>query len=144
MFFSFFSSKNQKLVKQWTKEHQQIVTLATRVISSYSDNKLSKAKKELKELRTVTLNHLMTEDIEFFKLLKDSKNLDKETEKFVNEFKNTFYDTKTVLRRFLKQYTDDDAVLDDKFFESFNGLVGVLADRIAFEENNLYNRLNIK
>jgi len=144
VFFSFFSSKNQKLVKQWTKEHQQIVTLATRVISSYSDNKLSKAKKELKELRTVTLNHLMTEDIEFFKLLKDSKNLDKETEKFVNEFKNTFYDTKTVLRRFLKQYTDDDAVLDDKFFESFNGLVGVLADRIAFEENNLYNRLNIK
>ena len=144
MFFSFFSSKNQKLVKQWTKEHKQIVTLATKVITSCSDDNPSRAKKELNELRTVTLNHLMTEDIEFFKLLKDENNLDRETAKFVNEFKNSFYDTKTVLRHFLKEHTRDDAVLDDKFLESFNGLVGVLADRIAFEEKNLYNRLNIK
>jgi len=142
MFFSLFSSKNQKLVKQWTKEHQQIVTLATKVITSYLDNKHSRAKKELQELRTVTMNHLMTEDIEFFKLLKDEKKLDTETKVFVNEFKNTFYDTKTVLRHFLQEYTGDSAVLDDKFFDSFNGLVGVLAKRISFEEKNLYSRLD--
>ena len=144
MFFSFFSSKNQKLVKKWKSEHEQIVRLATKVISSYTDGKLDKAKDALIELRLVTLNHLMTEDIEFFKLLKDTKKLDHDTEKFVNEFKETFYDTKAVLRRFLKEYTSPEAVLDDNFLESFKGLVGVLGDRIAFEEKNLYNRLDIK
>ena len=142
MFFSFFSSKNQKLVKQWKKEHEQIVVHATKVIKAYSDGKLDKAKKELASLRLLTLNHLMTDDIEFYKLLKDSKNLDKDTEKFLNEFKDTFYGTKAVLMKFLKEYTRNDAVLDEEFFESFNGLVGVLADRVAFEEENLYNRLN--
>ena len=144
MFFSFFSSKNQKLVKKWKSEHEQIVKLATKVISFYTDGKLDKAKGELIELRLVTLNHLMTEDIEFFKLSKDNKNIDKETQKFVKEFKETFYDTKSVLMHFLKDYTHSSAILDDKFLESFKGLVGVLGDRIAFEEKNLYNRLDIK
>ena len=85
----------------------------------------------------------MTEDIEFYKLLKDSKNVDQETQKFVNEFKHTFYDTKSVLIQFLKNYTHPEAVYDDKFFESFNGLVGVLGKRIAFEEKNLYNKLDV-
>ena len=31
----FFSSKNQKLVKQWKKEHEQIVVHATKVITAY-------------------------------------------------------------------------------------------------------------
>ncbi len=144
MFFSFFSSKNQKLVKKWKSEHEQIVKLATKVINTCSQGKQEKAKDALIELRMVTLNHLMTEDIEFFKLLKDTKKLDHDTEKFVNEFKETFYDTKAVLRRFLKEYTSSEAVLDDKFLESFKGLVGVLGERIAFEEKNLYNRLDIK
>ncbi len=144
MFFSFFLSKNQKLVKKWKSEHEQIVKLATKVITSYSDGNLDKAKDALVELRLVTLNHLMTEDIEFFKLLKENKKTDKETQKFVKEFKETFYDTKSVLMRFLKEHTSSDAVLDDKFFESFNGLVGVLGERIAFEEKNLYNKLDIK
>lgn len=144
MFFSFFLSKNQKLVKQWKKEHQQIVKLAGKVINAYTDGKQDKAKKALQELRLVTLNHLMTEDIEFFKLLKDNKQTDKVTAKFLNEFKDSFYDTKAVLMHFLKDYTKDNAVLDDKFFDSFNGLVGVLAERIAFEEKNLYSRLDTK
>ena len=142
MFFSLFLSKNQKLVRNWKREHKQIVKLATKVITVYTNSNHDKAKKALNELRLVTLNHLMTEDIEFFKLLKDHESIDRETEKFVNEFKETFYDTKSVLRHFLKDYTHDDAVLDDNFFESFNGLVGVLSQRIAFEEKNLYNRLS--
>ena len=144
MFFSLFSSKNQKLVKKWKAEHEQIVQLATKVITSYPEGKLDKAKDALIELRMVTLNHLMTEDIEFFKLLKDNNSADKETQKFVTEFKDSFYDTKSVLRHFLKDYTHSEAILDDKFFESFKGLVGVLSDRIAFEEKNLYNRLDTK
>ena len=144
MFFSFFSSKNQKLVKQWSKEHKQIVKIATKVITAYSDNKFATAKKELKELRIVTLNHLMTEDVEFSRMEKDTKGLDEDTAKFITEFKHSFYDTKSVLRHFLKNYARDDAILDDKFFKSFKGLVAALAERIEFEENNLYNKLNTK
>ena len=144
MFFSFFLSKNQKLVKRWKREHQQIVELATKVVTAYSSKKITTAKKELKKLRLVTLNHLMTEDIEFAKLLNEKSNLDKNTQNIIDEFKETFYDTKSVLMHFLKDYSRDDAVLDDKFFDSFNGLVAVLAERIEFEEKNLYNTLNQK
>ncbi len=142
MFFSLFLSKNQKLVKNWKKEHKQIVKLATNVITAYSNNKMTTAKKELKALRLVALNHLMTEDIEFHKLLENKSTLETETKYFINEFKNSFYDTKSVLRHFLKDYSRDDAVLDDKFFEAFKGLVAVLAERIEFEEKNLYSKLD--
>ena len=142
MFFSFFLSKNQKLVKKWKSEHEHIVKLATDVISSYTEGKHDKAKEALIELREVTIKHLMTEDIEFFKLLNDDQETDIETKRFVNEFKETFYDTKSVLRHFLKDYTDSDAILDDKFLESFKGLVGVLSQRIDFEEKNLYSKLD--
>ncbi len=142
MFFSLFLSKNQKLVKNWKKEHKQIVKLATKVIEAYSNNKITTAKKELKTLRLVALNHLMTEDIEFRRLLENKSTLETETKAFIDEFKNSFYDTKAVLMRFLKDYSRDDAVLDDKFFESFKGLVSVLAERIAFEEENLYSKLD--
>lgn len=144
MFSSLFLSKNQKLVQKWTNEHEQIVGLATDVITSYKDGKVDIAKDALVDLRLVTLNHLMAEDMEFVELLKDHENTDNETEQSVNEFTETFYDTKSTLKQFLKDYTRPDAVLDDKFLEDFKGLVDVLAKRIDFEEKNLYSKLDHK
>lgn len=144
MFSSLFLSKNQKLVQKWTNEHEQIVGLATDVITSYKDGKVDIAKDALVDLRLVTLNHLMAEDMEFVELLKDHENTDNETEQSINEFTETFYNTKTTLKQFLKEYTRPDAVLDDAFLESFKGLVDVLAKRIDFEEKNLYNKLDQK
>jgi ribonucleotide reductase beta subunit family protein with ferritin-like domain len=141
MFFSLFSSKDKRLVKKWKKEHEQIVVLAHKVIAEYSKNNPEGAKKELKALNDIAVDHLMDEDIEFYRRLKDSGKLDSLTEKLIKEFVATFKGTKMALMDFLTKYTRPEAVLDDEFFKKFNELVEVLGERIAFEEENLYSIL---
>ena len=141
MFFSLFASKNQKLVKKWKKEHEEIVVLAHNVIAEYSKNNQDAAKEQLRALNNIAVDHLMNEDIEFYRLLKDEKRLDLKTEKMVKEFTETFRGTKTTLMNFLTIHTRPEAKLDDEFFKTFNELVEVLGQRIAFEEENLYSKL---
>ena len=144
MFFSFFSSKNQKLVKKWKHEHEEIVIFAHKIIAAYSlDDKVG-VRKELIALRELAVEHLMREDIELFKLLRKDKNLGEEMENLIIEFTETFRDTKTTLLAFLREYTQESAELDDKFFDTFNEIVGVLSQRIDFEEKNLYISLEEK
>ena len=144
MLSTLFLSKNQKLVKKWTKEHEQIVVLATKVIGEYSKNNQKSAKSALKKLNILAVNHVMNEDIEFYKLLKDQKRLTKINESYIKDFTSSFKGTKMALMHFLSKYTRDDAVLDDIFLSNFNELVGVLGERITFEENNLYSILYAK
>ena len=144
MFFSLFSSKNQKLVKKWKKEHEQMVVLAHKVIAAYSKNNYEETKKQLTALNDLAVDHLMNEDIEFYRLLKDQKRLDLKTEKMVKEFIETFRGTKTTLMNFLTIHSRPETKLDDEFFKTFNELVEVLGQRIAFEEENLYSKLESK
>jgi len=144
MFGSLFGSKNKKLAIHWEKEHQAMVVLAHKVIAKYSKNDMTGAKKSLKALNSLAVDHLMEEDIEFYKLLKDDKRLTPETVELVHEFTRTFKDTKLTLMKFLTTYSKDDVVLDEEFFNTFNTLVAVLADRINFEEENLYTLLKEK
>lgn len=143
-FFSLFGSKNKKLVQKWQNEHEQLVVMAHQVISDYSKNDHDAAKKTLKELNNLAVDHIMNEDIEFYKLMKDKKGLDERTEKLMHEFVDTFKSTKITLMNFLTTYTKDDAVLDETFFRTFNQIVDVLGRRIAFEEENLYSDLKSK
>ncbi len=144
MLGSLFSSKNKKLVKKWEKEHEKIVVLAHAVIAAYSKNDHDSAKKALKELNNLAVDHIMNEDIEFYRLLKDKKRVDEKTEKLVNEFTATFKGTKITLMNFLTQYSRPEATLDQEFFDTFNAIVGILGERIEFEEKNLYTKLNSK
>ena len=144
MFTSLFSSKNQKLVKKWVQEHEQIVVLAHKVIAEYSKNNHDAAKRELEALNVLAVDHIMNEDIEFYRLLRDQRRLDSKTEKLIEDFIKSFKDTKITLMNFLTKYTRPEAVLDEEFFNTFNNMVGVLAERISFEEENLYARLYSK
>jgi hypothetical protein len=141
MFGLFFSSKNQKLVKKWQKEHVRIVELAHKVIGEYSKNNHKAAKKALKELNTLAVDHVMDEDIEFYKLMRDEKRIDTKTEVLVDDFIKSFKQTKLALMSFLSHYSKDEVALDDEFFTKFNEIVEVLAERIEFEEKNLYSKL---
>ena len=141
IFSSLFSSKNQKLVKEWIKEHEEIVKLAGKVIENHAKGDLKATKKELKKLKTLAVNHIMTEDIELSELLKEEKRFDETTKKLVYDFNHTFSETKSALISFLNKYTKDDAQLDTNFINTFNKLVSVLAKRIEFEEKNLYAKL---
>ena len=141
MLSGLFLSKNQKLVKKWTKEHEDIVVLAHKVIGEYSKNNHDNARNALKELNNLAVDHVMNEDIEFYKLMKDQKRITTKSEALVREFTVTFKGTKMALMNFLTKYTQDDIVLDEEFFNMFNNLVGILGERIEFEENNLYSLL---
>lgn len=141
MFFDIFSSKNKKIVKRWMKEHEEIVTLAHKVIASYSNNNHILAKKGLISLNNIAVNHLMNEDIELYKLLKKRNEIHHKIENDIKKFKENFMETKINLMKFLTHYSKTETQLDDDFFDQFNALVGILGERIDFEENNLYRKL---
>lgn len=142
MFLSFLASENQKLVHTWKDEHKKIVVLAHKVIEEYSTNHHDEAKKALIELNEVTVHHLMVEDIELYRIKKDEEGIDEDALESVDEFVKSFKETKMSLMKFLTKYTKPEVELDEKFFNTFNNLVGILAKRIAFEEKNLYSKLD--
>jgi len=144
MFESLFASKNKKLVLSWSKEHEKIVTLAHKILAAYSLDNEASVRKHLIDLRVVAINHLMVEDIEFHKLLKDETRVTAEISKSVHEFVDSFHDTKIVLRDFLRKYVHEDAVYNEHFFTTFNSLVEALASRIEYEETHLYKLLKKK
>jgi uncharacterized protein YdiU (UPF0061 family) len=143
MFSSLFLSKNQKLVKKWTKEHEKIVLLTHNVIAEYSKNNHKKAKKLLKSLNNLVIDHVTDENIKFYQLQKDRKKLSLKHEEAVEEFIETFKDTKSDLMNFLTRYSRDSVHLDETFFTTLNQLAEILIERIEFEEKNLYELLNI-
>ncbi len=142
--FDFFASKNQKLVKKWHKEHEEMVVLAHKVIGAYSLNKLGEAKKYLKKLDSLVVEHVMDEDIELFKLMHNSEEIDKETERLVKEFVESFRQTKLALLDFLSHYTKPEVQLDEEFIKQFNKMVEAVGSRIEFEEKNVYSKLKEK
>jgi len=144
MFEFLFSSKNEKLVKKWHKEHEEIVELAHKIIGEYSKNNHEKAKQYLKELNDLAVDHVMDEDIQLFKLTHQEESIDRETEVLVQNFVQSFKKTKLALMDFLSKYSRPEVPLDETFFTQFNELVDVLGDRINFEERNVYSRLKEK
>ncbi|MFK5976282.1 MAG: hypothetical protein QM493_07235 [Sulfurovum sp.] len=98
-------------------------------------------KEELRKLYIIAVDHLMSEDLMFYRVSKEKDTIDKETETLIKEFKDSFHGTKTTLMNFLTIYTRPESKLDDEFITTFHTIVGILGKRIEFEENNLYNKL---
>jgi hypothetical protein len=140
---SLFLSKNQKLVKKWTQEHEQIIILTNQVLAEYSKNKHKNAKKALIKLNNILVDHVTDENIEFYKLLKDETRVSIKNKKATKEFVDSFKDMRLDLMKFLTHYTKRKTVLDEEFFVTLNGIADVLQERIDFEEKNLYTLLSI-
>jgi len=138
MLKSMFLSKNQKLIKSWEDEHKKIGVLAGKIIESYEKDDIQNTKRYMQELRDLTIGHLMQEDLAFYNLLKSSYNLDIETIEHIKDFRDSFKGTKTALMNFISKYAVDNVPLDNNFIEAFKGLVGVVVQRIEYEETNLY------
>ncbi len=137
-----FESKNKKLVKKWKKEHENLIILGQKVIAEYVKNNESEAKRYLKKFVDQAMDHLTSEDIEFYRMLNDDEK-DPRTEELIEEFQRTFKDTKTQLMKFLAKYVRPEVKLDDEFFDTFQKIMEILAKRIKFEEDNLYFRLSL-
>jgi len=153
MFNFFFKqnedlARNSKVVKKWQAEHKAMAKHAMKVIEYHQAHKISKARKELIKLETISLDHLMDEDVKFAELLKTAKGKslatqsDKNIVTAINEFRGTFADTKRAIFHFFVFYTNTANPLDATFREKLDGIIGALVQRIEFEETNLYTLIN--
>ena len=140
MLSGLFQTKNQKLVKKWKSEHVKMVELAHRVLGEYGKGEHRQAKKYLKDFSKIGMDHIVSEDIEFFKLLREA-GVDERTRNMAEEFVKSFGDVKETLMKFLGKYTLDETLLDEEFFDTFSAIVKILGERIEYEEGNLYFRL---
>ena len=131
------------MVKKWKTEHVKMVELAHKILGEYGKGEHGKAKKYLKEFSNVGMDHIVSEDIEFFKLVREPGHGDLRTEKMIEEFKSSFGDVKGTLTKFLGKYTLKETELDEEFFDTFNAIVKILGERIEYEESNLYFRLSL-
>ena len=143
MLSSLFLSKNQKLVRKWTAEHEEIVLLIHKVLGEYSKNNHHTAKRALISLNNLVIDHVTDENIEFYRLLKDKKRVSAKNRKSTEEFVATFKDMRLDLMRFLTLHTKEETILDDNFFDTLNEIADILRERIDFEEENLYTLLDI-
>ena len=143
MFSSLFLSKNQKLVRKWKVEHEEIVLLVHKVLAEYSKNNHKGAKKALIELNNIVVDHVTDENIEFYRLLKDKEHVSLKNREATKEFVVTFKDMRLDLMRFLTHHTKKETLLDDDFFNTLHEIADVLKERIEFEEENLYSLLDI-
>jgi hypothetical protein len=143
MLSGLFQSKNQKMVKKWKAEHEKMIELAHKILGEYGKGEHTKAKKFLKEFSSIGMDHIVSEDIEFFKMVRSSDYSDLRTEKMIEEFKDSFGDVKGTLMKFLGKYTPPEIPLDEEFFDTFSDIINILGERIEFEESNLYFRLSL-
>ena len=141
---SFSSESNKELVIHWKKEHREITALATQIIKAYKTNELNMLRKEMDNLNYLTSEHLMNEDMAFYQFLMLEDDLDDELKKLIEDFIETFGETKITLMDFLTKYTLDDVVYNQEFIDTFTAIVAVLAERIAYEEKTLYKTLQEK
>jgi len=137
-------SYNQTLAKRWKKEHREIVALASKILSDYEENKEELLSKDIENLNELTSSHLMDEDVEFYKFLMLEDSLDNEIKDLIEEFIETFEETKLALMDFLTKYTLPNTIYDQEFIDTFKDLVDVLIKRISYEESNLYKILQEK
>ena len=135
---------NKKLVIKWKKEHRVLLTHAKEIISIFKENKDTLLKEELENFYTLATEHLVSEDLEFFKLSMLEDSLDQELTINIEDFIETFEETKYALMQFLTKYTLPNAVYDKEFIKTFQKLATALKDRMSYEERNLYKVLESK
>ena len=141
---SFSSKSNQELVIKWKKDHREITASAGRIIKAYETNEVSALRKEIESLNHLTVEHLMAEDMAFYQFSMLEDDLDEELKRLIEDFVETFEETKIALMDFLTKYTLPDAVYNQEFIDTFTTIVGVLSGRIAYEEKTLYKTLQEK
>jgi len=141
--FSLFESRNKKMVKRWKQEHEQLVVLGKKVLAEYVKNDEAKTRMALQSFTHLAMDHLNSEDIEFFRLMHDPDRRDQQTEEAIDKFQRSFKDVKTTLMKFLAKYNRPENRLDDEFFDTFSQIMEILGNRIEFEESDLYFRLSL-
>ncbi len=141
---SFLESKNKKLVKRWKKEHEQLIVLGKKVLAEYVKNDEQKIRSSLQAFTDLAMTHLSSEDVELYKLLSDPSQRSEKLKESVDHFQKSFKDIKMILMKFLASYNRNEKPIDEEFFDNFSQIMEILAERIEFEEGELYFYLSMK
>ncbi len=141
---SFLESKNKKLVKRWKKEHEQLIVLGKKVLAEYVKNDEQKIRSSLQAFTDLAMTHLSSEDVELYKLLSDPSQRSEKLKDSVDHFQKSFKDIKMILMKFLASYNRNEKPIDEEFFDNFSQIMEILAERIEFEEGELYFYLSMK
>ena len=141
--FGLFESKNKKMVKRWKREHEQLVVLGKKVLAEYVKNDEAKTRMALQSFTNLAMEHLNSEDIEFYRLMHAPGRKDQQTAQSIETFQRSFKDVKTTLMKFLAKYNRPENPLDEEFFDTFTQIMEILGNRIEFEESDLYFRLSL-
>ena len=146
--FNFFKnlslSKNDKLIARWEKEHMEIAQCGIEAQDAQIKGDSKKAKKNIKKMYELAIKHIKDEDDTFHHLkINSSKNDPKYNDimQSIEEFEESFAPIKKALIQFLVIYAADRKLLDDEFKTKLSTIMGVLEERIDWEEKNLYKLL---
>ncbi len=141
--FTIFESKNRKMVKRWKQEHEQLVILGKKVLAEYVKNNEPETRAALQSFTDLAMSHLNSEDIEFFRLIRDQEHQDVQRDEAIDRFQQSFKDVKTTIMKFLAKYNRPENPLDEEFFDTFSKIMEILGERIKLEETGLYFRLSL-
>jgi hypothetical protein len=117
--------------------------LGKKVLAEYVKNDEAKTRMALQSFTSLAMEHLNSEDIEFYRLMRDPGRKDQQTAQSIETFQRSFKDVKTTLMKFLAKYNRPENPLDEEFFDTFSQIMEILGNRIEFEESDLYFRLSL-
>jgi len=131
------------MVKRWKQEHEQLVILGKKVLAEYVKNNEPETRAALQSFTDLAMSHLNSEDIEFFRLIRDQEHQDVQRDEAIDRFQQSFKDVKTTIMKFLAKYNRPENPLDEEFFDTFSKIMEILGERIKLEETGLYFRLSL-
>lgn len=132
-----------KVVQQWEDEHKRLVVLGTRVLKLYEEGDTEKTREALREFAQAAREHFKSEFIQLTALFNSHEFTDRETKEAIRRFKTTFQETQKTLLKFLAIHCRPGHPLDRQFITTFSTIMGLLGERVQFEESDLYRRLKI-
>lgn len=138
-----FGSKKRTLAQKWTKEHKVISNLFQEIAEDYKKKETSKTREKMIKLRTIFIDHILSEDIEIRVILRGGKRESKESIAIMIDFQNSFRDPKTDIRAFLGRYTSKHIKYDETFYLDLRNTIEIFERRAKYEEENLYKHFSL-
>jgi len=129
---------NISLTQKFQKDHKDLVSQITSITKAVSEDKIHKAKQELKKFKLAILGHFMEEDIKLYWYLKNYYKDYETTMDTIEEFEKSMKVVQRDLLHFLDYYSREDIKIDYTFDRKFDSIVDFLSKRIETEENTLY------
>ena len=131
---------DEKLIAQFTDEHQSLLSLFGQIASHAENQQWPKTQQALKEFTTILRGHLLTENLKLYIYLTNSLKDDPESQELVRGFRQEMMQIGRAVNQFVSHYEKPiwtDTMKSD-FLPELQAIGVVLVKRIENEEQTLY------